>query len=121
MGFDSFAVLIVGNFFTRPSSNFNPSAKRHSFARMNFLVVGLGSMGKRRIRCLKALGHSAIFGFDRRADRREEVASAYGISTFDDFEKAMDASRPHALIISVPPDVHHVYMKIAAERGIHFF
>ena len=88
---------------------------------MNFLVVGLGSMGKRRIRCLKALGYSLISGFDRRADRREEAASAYGISTFDDFEQAMDTSHPHALIISVPPDVHHVYMKAAVEQGIHFF
>lgn len=88
---------------------------------MNFLVVGLGSMGKRRVRCLKALGYSSIFGFDRRADRREEVSSIYGISTFDDIEKAIDASRPHALIISVPPDVHHIYMKIAAKRGVHFF
>jgi predicted dehydrogenase len=88
---------------------------------MNFLVVGLGSMGKRRVRCLKALGYSSICGFDRRRYRAEEAAKAYGISTFDNFEKALDASRPHVLIISVPPDVHHVYMKIAAERRIHFF
>lgn len=88
---------------------------------MNFLVVGLGSMGKRRIRCLKALGHLSIFGFDRRLDRREEAASDYGIQTFDDFPKAIELSRPYALIISVPPDVHHVYMKIAAARKIHFF
>ena len=34
---------------------------------MKFLIVGLGSMGKRRIRCLKALGfESHITGFDKR-------------------------------------------------------
>ena len=30
---------------------------------MKFLVIGLGSMGKRRIRCLKYLGYENIIGF----------------------------------------------------------
>src|SRR5262245_8694171 len=88
---------------------------------MNFLVIGLGSMGKRRVRCLKALGYSSIFGFDRRQDRRDEASKLYELATFDDIEKAIDRSQPHAVIISVPPDVHHIYMKIATERRIHFF
>ena len=29
-----------------------------------FLVIGLGSMGKRRIRNLKSLGYNNIIGFD---------------------------------------------------------
>lgn len=88
---------------------------------MNFLVVGLGSMGKRRVRCLKALGHGGIFGFDLRADRRKETEDRYGIRTFADINAALDETSPHALIVSVPPDVHHVYMKLAAARRIHFF
>jgi len=88
---------------------------------MNFLVVGLGSMGKRRVRCLKALGHSGIYGFDLRADRRKETEDRYGIRTYADVAKAIDETKPHALIISVPPDVHHIYMKLAVARRIHFF
>lgn len=88
---------------------------------MNFLVVGLGSMGKRRVRCLKALGHTGIYGFDLRADRRKETEERYGIRTFADITMALDETKPHALIISVPPDVHHIYMKLAAARRIHFF
>jgi predicted dehydrogenase len=88
---------------------------------MNFLVAGLGSMGKRRVRCLKALGHEPIYGFDLRADRRKEAEDRYGIRTFADIGAALAAAKPHALIISVPPDAHHIYMKLAAERGIHFF
>ena len=118
MGSDIFAILIVGTCLH--DAGRDPSHRRNC-DEMNFLVIGLGSMGKRRVRCLRALGYSSIFGFDRRADRREEAASVYGISIFDDFEEAIEASRPHALIISVPPDVHHVYMRIAAERRIHFF
>src|SRR5882724_7174264 len=88
---------------------------------MRFLIVGLGSMGKRRVRCLKALGHECIFGFDRREDRRAEAAKLYDIETFGDVEEAIAKCKPSALIISVPPDVHHIYMKIAVSHGLHFF
>lgn len=88
---------------------------------MNFLVTGLGSMGKRRVRCLKALGYENIYGFDLREDRCKEAADLYDIRTFRDIFTAIKESAPHAMIISVPPDVHHIYMKLAVERRIHFF
>lgn len=88
---------------------------------MNFLIIGLGSMGKRRARCLKALGITTVAGFDHREDRRLESQEKYGIQTFSDIKRAMREFQPAALIISVPPDAHHVYMKMAAEKGSHFF
>ena len=90
---------------------------------MNFLIVGLGSMGKRRVRCLKALGYenNDIAGFDLREDRRKEAEQKYGIKTYSDIGKALDAEKPSAFVISVPPDFHHIYMKTAIENGIHFF
>ena len=36
---------------------------------LTFLIVGLGSMGKRRIRNLRANGEEKIIGFDIRIDR----------------------------------------------------
>lgn len=90
---------------------------------MNFLIVGLGSMGKRRIRCLKALGYEIndIVGFDVREDRRKEAEQKYGIKTYSDIENALGVEKPSAFIISVPPDLHHIYMKTAIEKGINFF
>ena len=88
---------------------------------MNFLIIGLGSMGKRRVRCLKALGITTVAGFDQREDRRLESKEKYGIQTFADIEQAVREFQPAALIISVPPDAHHVYMKLATEKGLHFF
>lgn len=87
---------------------------------MKFLIVGLGSMGKRRIRNLQHLKAGEIIGFDLRKDRREEAEKKYGIRTFEDFEKAM-AENPDALIISTPPDLHMKYAMIAAQRNKHFF
>jgi len=88
---------------------------------MDFLIIGLGSMGKRRVRCFNALGVTTVAGFDQREDRRLESQEKYGIQTFSDIRRAMREFQPAALIISVPPDAHHVYMKMAVEKGVHFF
>lgn len=88
---------------------------------MRFLVIGLGSMGKRRIRCLQQLGYQKIFGFDLRNDRQTEVQELYHIKTYPDFQQALKEVNPDAFIISVPPDIHHQYIKEAIAHKIHFF
>ena len=87
---------------------------------MKFLVVGLGSMGKRRIRNLKHLQQNNIIGFDLRKDRCKEAFEKYQIKTYYDIEKALKES-PDAMIISTPPDLHMKYAKIAIQNKIHFF
>jgi len=76
---------------------------------MKFLIIGLGSMGKRRIRNLQYLGYSKIFGFDLREDRRQEAVNKYGITTITNFDNVARLE-VDALIISVPPDKHHIYI-----------
>jgi predicted dehydrogenase len=88
--------------------------------RMKFLVVGLGSMGKRRVRCLQALKVESVVGFDPREDRRTEAKEKYSIPTFAKIEEAL-ASGVDALVISTPPDLHMIYAKMAVEHGKHFF
>lgn len=78
-------------------------------------------MGKRRIRCLKALDQTQVAGFDSREDRRAEAKEKYGVPTFATMEAALAEFKPSALIISVPPDAHHIFMKLAQEKGLHFF
>ena len=88
---------------------------------MKFLVIGLGSMGKRRVRNLKALGIEHVAGFDPRLDRRQESAEKYGIPVFDDLETAMQAFSPQTFVISTPPDLHMHYANYAYERSISCF
>ena len=83
---------------------------------MKFAVIGLGSMGKRRVRCLKALDHQDIVGCDMKPERRNEAAGLYGIPTVESLDK-LDLSTVDAFIISVPPDRHLDFMKIAVERN----
>lgn len=87
---------------------------------MKFLQVGLGSMGKRRIRNLQYLKAGEIIGFDIRDDRRKEAADKYKVRTFDDFDKAM-AENPDVFIISTGPAAHMKYAIIAAKNNKHFF
>lgn len=84
------------------------------------LVIGLGSMGKRRIRNLQYLGLKQICGLDIREDRREEAETLYRIQTCASFEDAIK-NDCNAFIISLPPDIHHIYMKKAVELGKDYF
>ncbi len=88
---------------------------------MRFLVIGLGSMGKRRVRNLLELGHkNDVAGFDLREDRQIE-ASKYGITIYDDFEKALSEHKPDAFLISTPPNWHMHYAYIALKNNISCF
>ena len=87
---------------------------------MKFLITGLGSMGKRRIRNLQYLGERDIIGFDLRKDRRKEAEEKYGITTFASINQAMEKN-PDALVISTPPNHHLEYELLAAKNNKHFF
>lgn len=88
---------------------------------MNYLVIGLGSMGKRRVRNLQALGVAPVAGLDLRADRRAEVEEKYGIQTFATLEVALQQYKPGVFVISTPPDLHMHYAYEALQRGISCF
>ncbi|GGF08086.1 Gfo/Idh/MocA family protein [Flavobacterium limi] len=85
------------------------------------LVIGLGSMGKRRIRNLQALGIKNIIGLDNRKDRRDESLEKYQIGVVSSFEEAIGSYKFDAFVISLPPAIHHVYMKKSLELHIPAF
>ena len=67
------------------------------------IVIGLGSMGKRRIRCLLALDIKKIIGVDVREDRRLEVEEKYGIMVCKSYDEYLLDNKPSIAIISLPP------------------
>jgi predicted dehydrogenase len=88
---------------------------------MKFLVIGLGSMGKRRVRNLLAIGGHHVAGFDPRADRRAEAQDKYGIAVFDSVEGALAGFAPDALVISTSPAHHMTYARIGQARQLPCF
>ncbi|MCB9025430.1 MAG: Gfo/Idh/MocA family oxidoreductase [Bdellovibrionaceae bacterium] len=87
---------------------------------MRFLQVGLGSMGKRRIRNLRYLGVDNIVGYDIRKDRVEEAKQKYGIQIIDNFEHLKWDEFTH-VSISTPPDKHVYYAEHAIKNDLHTF
>jgi predicted dehydrogenase len=87
---------------------------------MRILVVGLGSMGRRRLRNLQHIGGVELAAFEPNYARRVEVGRELGIPTFATFDDGL-VWEPHALVISTPPDHHAEYALAAANRGLAFF
>ena len=87
---------------------------------MRFAVIGLGSMGKRRVRDLREQGHQ-IIGFDIRVDRRDEAKERFGIETASAPEEILAGTSVDACVISTPPDVHQRYYEWCYENRLRFF
>ncbi|MCG3778595.1 MAG: scyllo-inositol 2-dehydrogenase (NAD(+)) [Nitrospira sp.] len=94
----------------------------HGASGRKFFVLGGGSMGKRRIRCLQAHGvqPARIRVFDCRADRRLECQSRYGVEGFESFEEGMEWD-PQVVVISLPSRLHMTYCLKAAQAGRDFW
>ena len=87
-----------------------------------FLIIGGGSMGKRRIRCLQAHGvpAQAIRLVDPRADRRAESQQHYAVAGYAEFATGW-AWGPDVVIISTPTPQHMRYCLAAARAAKDFF
>ena len=56
---------------------------------MKIIVIGLGSMGKRRIRLLKEHQDIEIYGIDSNQERCKEVAEKFGVKCFGSISEAV--------------------------------
>lgn len=83
---------------------------------MKLLQIGLGSMGKRRVRNMTALGETDIVAFDPKEDRRAFAEKEFGIRTVAELTPELLAER-EAYIISTPPDHHTPYIEKAVKYG----
>lgn len=88
---------------------------------MRGLIIGLGSMGSRRVRNLKHLGVEELAGVDIRQDRRLEAKRQFGIEVFEDTRKAVTEFEPDFLVISTSPESHMEFAFLALEHGLDAF
>lgn len=74
---------------------------------MDIIIVGLGSMGKRRIRLIrKHFPHIAIAGVDEKAERRQQVNELYNINVFADIDEALEDKHYDGAFICSSPLSH---------------
>ena len=86
---------------------------------MKIGVIGLGSMGKRRVRDLKNLG-CEVSGFDISGARRIDAEKLLSIRALNSFDELQD-SGIEAAVISTPPDVHVDYYEKCFAARLPFF
>ena len=87
---------------------------------LRVLVIGLGSMGKRRVRNLLVNGVTDIIGFDLSEARRKETEEKHAIKTIGDLS-ALATDQYDVIIISTPPNKHGEYIRKALNEKKHFF
>ncbi len=88
---------------------------------MKVVVIGLGSMGKRRIRLLKKYDETiTIFGVDSNTDRQEEANRLHGVIICKDIEEAVSNGASCAFV-SASPLAHTAIIKECLERELNVF
>ncbi len=87
---------------------------------MNIAVIGLGSMGKRRIRLMREMyPEYNIFGIDGREDRRQEAADQFGIDCYEGLVRV--ESNLDCVFVCTSPLSHNSIIHDALVRGYHVF
>ncbi len=89
--------------------------------RKSILIVGVGSIGERHLRCFQSTSRADVSFCELNPALRTTIAERYKVSrSFDDFGRALDEG-PDAVVICTPAHLH-IEMALAAVRnGIHVF
>lgn len=88
---------------------------------MKIIVIGLGSMGKRRIRLLSEHKDMLLFGIDSNQERCQEVSEKYGIKCYGSISEAVKKEKPEAAVISTSPLSHAAIITECLQYNLHVF
>ena len=88
---------------------------------MKIIIVGLGSMGKRRMRLLLEHQDVELFGIDNQESRREEVKEKYHVKCFSSIDEAVNEVHPDAAVISTSPLSHAKIINECLSHNMHVF
>lgn len=85
-------------------------------------VIGLGSMGKRRLRLLtEFFPEITLVGVDSRLDRQEEVKNLFNIETYKSLQEAVNKGQVEAVCICTSPISHESIILEALKTNLHVF
>lgn len=90
---------------------------------MKCIIVGLGSMGKRRLRLIKKnFSALSVVGVDSRYERREIVEKEYWINTYEDIETAIvSEGNIDIAFVCAPPLAHADIISQCLNKNMHIF
>lgn len=87
------------------------------------LVVGCGNMGASHARAYHKMPEFEIVGLvSRGPESRQRLSKELGgLPEYDNFEKALEATKPDAVSINTYPDTHAAYVMKSLKAGAHVF
>ena len=88
---------------------------------MKIIVIGLGSMGKRRIRLLNEHKDVQLFGIDSQESRCSEVKELFGITCYKTIKEACEKENIDAAVISTSPLSHSAIISECLDLNLHVF
>lgn len=88
---------------------------------MKVIVIGLGSMGRRRIRLLSEYKEVEIFGVDSNAERVKQVTEQMGIACYGDLQEAINRVHPHCAFVCTSPLSHAKLINQCLQSKLHVF
>lgn len=89
---------------------------------MKLVVIGLGSMGKRRIKLLKnRFDNIEIIGVDKKKERCREVEKFFNVKTYKDLDTALKSEKPNGALVCTHPLSHFQVILKCLENNLHVF
>ena len=88
---------------------------------MKIIVIGLGSMGKRRIRLLSENKDIQLLGIDSQESRCAEVREKFGLKCYVSIAEVCAVELPDAAVISTSPLSHAAIIKECLNNNLHVF
>lgn len=90
---------------------------------IRILVVGCGNMGASHAKAYHMMPEFEICGLVSTGNSKQKLNDDLGgvYSLFDNYEQALEETKPDAVCISTYPDTHEAFAVIAFEKGCHVF
>lgn len=82
------------------------------------LIVGVGSIGERHLRCFHATGRARVSFVEISDTLRTTIATRYGAPGFADLDAAL-AQQPQAAVVATPANLHVSMATTLAAAGLH--
>src|SRR5438270_7419352 len=83
------------------------------------LVVGVGSIGERHVRCFRATGRADLSLVEVNADVRSDVAGRYGVArAYASLDEAL-REPPDVAVVATPAPLHVPQAVALADAGVH--
>jgi spore coat polysaccharide biosynthesis protein SpsF len=88
---------------------------------LRVLVVGAGSIGRRHLKNLAALGGASLAVVDADGARARAAAAEHGARVHASIDEALGTFRPDVAVVATPSHLHLAQALGFAEAGVHAF